>query len=55
MTLTCQEAAQSASLHGLGPVGAHAHTPQEYLDVASLVPRAQALALSILRLPAQFA
>jgi glutamate carboxypeptidase len=39
------------TLCGLGPVGGHAHTPQEYLDVASLVPRAQALALSILRLP----
>jgi glutamate carboxypeptidase len=43
------------TLCGLGPVGAHAHTPQEYLDVASLVPRAQALALAILRLPPQFA
>jgi glutamate carboxypeptidase len=39
------------TLCGLGPVGGHAHTPQEYHDVASLVPRAQALALSILRLP----
>jgi glutamate carboxypeptidase len=39
------------TLCGLGPVGGLAHTPHEYLDVASLVPRAQALALSILRLP----
>jgi glutamate carboxypeptidase len=33
-----------------GPVGANAHTPEEYLDVTSIVPRAQALALAILRL-----
>jgi glutamate carboxypeptidase len=40
------------TLCGTGPVGGNAHTPEEYLDVASLVPRAQALALAILRLPA---
>ena len=34
------------------PVGGNAHTPEEYLEVASFVPRAQALALAILRLPA---
>jgi glutamate carboxypeptidase len=39
------------TLCGLGPVGARTHTPEEYLEVASLVPRAQALALMILRLP----
>jgi glutamate carboxypeptidase len=33
-----------------GPVGAKAHTPEEYLEVDSMVPRAQALALAILRL-----
>jgi glutamate carboxypeptidase len=33
-----------------GPVGAKAHTPEEYLEVESIVPRAQALALAILRL-----
>jgi glutamate carboxypeptidase len=33
-----------------GPVGAKAHTPEEYLEVDSIVPRAQALALAILRL-----
>jgi glutamate carboxypeptidase len=43
------------TLCGLGPVGGQAHTPQEYLDIASMVPRAQALALSILRLPPAFA
>ena len=33
-----------------GPVGGKAHTPEEYLEVDSMVPRAQALALAILRL-----
>ncbi|WP_315832547.1 M20 family metallopeptidase [Bradyrhizobium prioriisuperbiae] len=33
----------------VGPVGGNAHTPQEYLDLDSFVPRAQALALAILR------
>lgn len=36
----------------VGPVGGNAHTPEEYLEVASFVPRAQAMALAILRLPA---
>jgi glutamate carboxypeptidase len=40
------------TLCGVGPVGANAHTAEEYLEVATLVPRAQALALAILRLPA---
>jgi glutamate carboxypeptidase len=31
-----------------GPVGGNAHSPEEYLEVDSLVPRAQAMALSIL-------
>ncbi|MEZ5816778.1 MAG: M20 family metallopeptidase [Hyphomicrobiaceae bacterium] len=34
-----------------GPVGANAHTPEEQMDVESLVPRAQAMALAILRMP----
>ena len=34
---------------GLGPVGGLAHTPEEYLEIDSIVPRAQALALAILR------
>ena len=34
----------------VGPVGGNAHTVEEYLEVTSLVPRAQALALAILRL-----
>ena len=40
------------TLCGVGPVGANAHTPEEYLEVETLVPRAQAMALAILRLPA---
>jgi glutamate carboxypeptidase len=35
---------------GVGPVGGNAHTPQEYLELDSIVPRAQALALAILRI-----
>ncbi|MDB5591235.1 MAG: peptidase [Enterovirga sp.] len=33
-----------------GPVGGRAHSPEEYLEVASMVPRAQGLALAISRL-----
>ena len=33
----------------VGPVGGNAHTAEEYLEVDSIVPRAQALALAILR------
>lgn len=39
-------------LCGVGPVGADWHTPQEYAKVASLVPRAQSLALAVHRLGA---
>ena len=35
----------------VGPVGGKGHTPEEFMDVETLVPRAQALALAILRLP----
>jgi glutamate carboxypeptidase len=35
---------------GVGPVGGAAHTPEEYLEVTSMVPRAQAMALAIMRL-----
>ena len=38
------------TLCGVGPVGARVHSPDEYLEIDSLVPRAQALALAILRL-----
>jgi len=40
------------TLCATGAVGGNGHTPEEYLEVDSLVPRAQALALAILRLPA---
>jgi glutamate carboxypeptidase len=39
------------TLCSVGPVGGNAHTAEEYLEIDSLVPRAQALALAILRLP----
>ena len=38
------------TLCAVGPVGGKAHSPEEYLEVASLVPRAQAVARAILRL-----
>jgi glutamate carboxypeptidase len=36
----------------VGPIGGRAHSPEEYLEVESIVPRAQALALAIMRLDA---
>jgi glutamate carboxypeptidase len=39
------------TLCGVGPVGGNAHTPEEYLEIDTLVRRAQAMALAILRLP----
>jgi glutamate carboxypeptidase len=52
----CSDAGFAASagaptICAVGPIGGRAHTPEEYLDVASIVPRAQALALAIMRLP----
>jgi len=38
------------TLCGVGPVGGKAHSPEEYLEVDSFVPRAQAMARAILRL-----
>ena len=43
-------AAGAPTICAVGPVGGKAHTPEEYLEVASLVPRAQAVARAILRL-----
>jgi glutamate carboxypeptidase len=40
------------TLCGTGPVGAKAHSPDEVCHLDTLVPRAQALALAIARLPA---
>ncbi len=36
----------------VGPVGGRVHSPDEYLEIDTLTPRAQALALAVLRLPA---
>src|SRR5215813_13962200 len=35
---------------GVGPIGGRAHSPDEYLEVDTVIPRAQALALSVMRL-----
>jgi glutamate carboxypeptidase len=37
------------TLCATGPVGGKAHTPDEYLEVETMVPRAQALALAVMR------
>jgi glutamate carboxypeptidase len=34
----------------VGPVGGKAHTPEEYLEIDTMVPRARTLALAIMRL-----
>jgi glutamate carboxypeptidase len=39
-----------ATICGLGPVGGEAHTPDEYVEVDTIVPRAQAAAVAIARL-----
>ena len=36
----------------VGPIGGKAHSPEEYLEVATMVPRAQAMARAIFRLDA---
>lgn len=38
------------TLCAVGPVGGRAHSPDEYLEIDTVVPRAQSLALAILRL-----
>jgi glutamate carboxypeptidase len=45
--------AGAPTLCGVGPVGGRVHTPEEYLELDSLVPRAQAAALTIARLAAR--
>ena len=40
------------TLCSVGPIGGKAHSPDEYLEVGSMVPRAQALARAILRIDA---
>jgi len=56
----CSDAGFAASagaptLCAVGPIGAHTHSPDEYVELASLVPRAQTLALTIMRGGAEFA
>ena len=51
----CADSGIAASLGtpticGVGPVGAHVHSPDEYMELATFVPRAQTLARTILRL-----
>lgn len=41
------------TLCGVGPIGGRAHSPDEYLDLDSVVPRAQALAATIAGLRAE--
>jgi glutamate carboxypeptidase len=42
--------AGAPTLCAVGPIGGAAHTREEFVEVASIVPRAQALALAIMRL-----
>jgi glutamate carboxypeptidase len=37
----------------MGPVGGRVHTPDEFLEIDSLVPRAQLAALTIARIAAE--
>jgi glutamate carboxypeptidase len=50
----CSDAGFSAAVGApticaVGPIGARAHSPDEFVELASLVPRAQVLALTIMR------
>jgi glutamate carboxypeptidase len=40
----------ASTICAVGPVGGKAHSPEEYLEVDTIVPRAQTLALAIMRL-----
>jgi glutamate carboxypeptidase len=42
-------AASAPTLCAVGPVGARTHSPDEYVELDSIVPRAQVLALTIMR------
>ena len=44
-------AAGTPTICAVGPVGGRAHSPDEYLEIDTIVPRTQALALAVLRLP----
>ena len=50
----CSDAGFSANVGAptvcaVGPIGSRAHSPDEYVELATIVPRAQILALTILR------
>ena len=54
-TRSCADSGVTANMGvptvcGTGPVGGNAHSPEEYVELDSFVPRAQAVALSILHL-----
>jgi glutamate carboxypeptidase len=56
----CSDAGFSAgagapTLCAVGPIGARTHSPDEYVELSSLVPRAQVLALTIMRSAGLFA
>jgi glutamate carboxypeptidase len=42
-------AAGAPTICAVGPIGARAHSPDEFVELASIVPRAQVLALTIMR------
>ena len=44
-------AAGTPTICAVGPVGGRAHSPDEYMEIDTIVPRTQALALAVLRLP----
>jgi glutamate carboxypeptidase len=51
-TGSCADSGLTASVGcpticSVGPVGAHGHTPEEYVEIGSLVPCAQAMALAV--------
>jgi glutamate carboxypeptidase len=47
------QATGAPTICAVGPIGGRVHSPDEYLEIDSLVPRAQALALAIMRLPVE--
>lgn len=55
MTRSCADSGFTANMGvptvcGTGPVGGNGHSPEEYVELDTFVPRAQAVALSILKL-----
>ncbi len=42
-------AAGAPTICAVGPIGARTHSPDEYLELASMIPRAQTLALTVMR------